>query len=158
MPRASCPGCSGGGEDKEGELAIRLWNLNICIESVDTKCWLAEMTLVITLLPLGTCTFQLVSASHWLAKNWQLSRRGEPQENWMWNSKSRFVVGSPSFLFFPLPERLGELVRRLVMDLHLLAADWSILWWFIDFISWCLSANQIRGKTVRSKLQTRSLS
>ena len=38
MPRASCPGCSGGGEDKEGELAIRLSNLNICIESVDAKC------------------------------------------------------------------------------------------------------------------------
>ena len=61
MPRASCPGCSGGVEDKKGDLAIRLWNLIICIENVDAKCWLAEMTLVITSLPLGTCTFELVS-------------------------------------------------------------------------------------------------
>ena len=69
MPRASCPGCSGGVEDKKGDLAIRLWNLIICIENVDAKCWLAEMTLVITSLPLGTCTFELVSPSRWFGGN-----------------------------------------------------------------------------------------
>ena len=36
-----------GGKRKES-LQLRLWNLNICIEKVDAKCSLAEMTLVMT--------------------------------------------------------------------------------------------------------------
>ena len=32
---------------------VRLWNLNICIENVDAKCWLAQMTSVMTSLPLA---------------------------------------------------------------------------------------------------------
>ena len=32
---------------------ILLWNLNICIENVDAKCWLAQMTLDMTSLPLA---------------------------------------------------------------------------------------------------------
>ena len=43
-----------GGKRKES-LQLRLCILNICIENVDAKCWLAEMTLVLTSLPLGTC-------------------------------------------------------------------------------------------------------
>ena len=39
------------GKRKEN-LQLRLWNLNICIEKVDAKCRLAEMTLVMTSLPL----------------------------------------------------------------------------------------------------------
>ena len=33
------------GKEKEGaeSLQIRLWNLNICIEKVNAKCWLAEI-------------------------------------------------------------------------------------------------------------------
>ena len=34
------------------QLQLRLWNLNICIEKVDAKCLLVEMTLVMTSLPL----------------------------------------------------------------------------------------------------------
>ena len=73
-----------GGKRKES-LQLRLWNLNICIEKVDAKCWLAEMTLVMTSLPLALdfrClfTFALVSASRWLAEIWQLSRRGATGE------------------------------------------------------------------------------
>ena len=34
-------------------LQLRLWNLNICIQKVDAKCWLAEMTLAMTSLPLA---------------------------------------------------------------------------------------------------------
>ena len=49
------------GREKEGELScnslLRLWNLNICIEKVDAKCLLADMTLVMTSLPL-TRVFQ----------------------------------------------------------------------------------------------------
>ena len=78
-------GTLSSGREKEGELATHLWNLNICIEKVDAKCWLAEMTLVMTSLPLALdfrClfTFALVSASRWLAEIWQLSRRGATGE------------------------------------------------------------------------------
>ena len=73
-----------GGNRKES-LNLRLWNLNICIEKVDAKCWLAEMTLVMTSLPLARVfqclfTFALVSDPRWLAKIWQLSRRGATGE------------------------------------------------------------------------------
>ena len=69
-----------GGKSKE-RLRLRLWNLNICIEKVEAKCWLAEMTLVLTSLPLARVfqclfTFALVSSSRWLAEVWQLSRQG----------------------------------------------------------------------------------
>ena len=58
---------------KKESLQQRLWNLNICIEKVNAKCWLAEMTLVITSLPLAPVfqylfTFALVSTSRWLAE------------------------------------------------------------------------------------------
>ena len=43
--------------DSSVEFKLRLWNLNICIEKVDAKCLLAEMTLVMTSLPL-TRVFQ----------------------------------------------------------------------------------------------------
>ena len=84
--RASSPGRSGGGAGKKKEnLQLRLWNLNICIAKVDAKCWLAEMTLVMTSLPSALdfrClfTFALVSPSRWLAEIWQLSRRGATGE------------------------------------------------------------------------------
>ena len=41
-----------GGKRKEG-LQLHLRNLNICIEKVNAKCWLAEMTLVMTSLLLA---------------------------------------------------------------------------------------------------------
>ena len=67
-----------GGKRKES-LQLRLWNLNICNEIVDAKCWLAEMTFVMTSLPLARVfqylvTFTFVSASRWLPEIWQLSR------------------------------------------------------------------------------------
>ena len=46
-------GALAAGQEKEKSLQLRLWNLNICIEKVDAKCWLAEMTLVMTSLPLA---------------------------------------------------------------------------------------------------------
>ena len=94
------------GKRKES-LQVRLWNLNICIKKVDAKCWLAEMTLVVTSSTLARAfqcpfTFALVSASRWLAEIWQLCRRGAtgefPQGNWRWNSDCRDIVASsPSF-------------------------------------------------------------
>ena len=47
-----------GGKRRE-ILQLRLWNLNICIEKVDAKCWLAEMTLVMTSLPVARTCFHV---------------------------------------------------------------------------------------------------
>ena len=84
-------------------LQLRLWNLKICIENVDVKCWLSEMTKVVTSLPLAHVfqwlfTFALVSASRWLADIFkQLSPRWTTG-NWRWDSNSRDVIASsPSF-------------------------------------------------------------
>ena len=92
-----------GGKRKES-LQIRPWNLNICIEKVDAKCWLAEMALR-TSLPLACVfqclfTFALVSASSWLAETWQLSRwraRGILEVD----SNSRDVVASSPIFSCP---------------------------------------------------------
>ena len=44
------------GQKRKESSQLHFWNLNICIEKVDVKYRLAEMTLVITSLPLiGTC-------------------------------------------------------------------------------------------------------
>ena len=82
--QASSPGrSSSGGEEgaRKESLQLCLWNLNICFEKVNAKCWLAEMTLVMKSLPLARVfqclfTFALVSASRWLAEIWRLSRQG----------------------------------------------------------------------------------
>ena len=103
--RASSPGHSKsqGGKRKES-LKLHLWNLNICIEKVNAKiCWLAEMRLVMTSLPLAhvsQClfTFVLISTSRWLVEIWQPSWQGATRELDWWNSNSRGVVeSSPSF-------------------------------------------------------------
>ena len=71
--RASSPGRSGcGAARREKEESSQL---------VDAKCWLAEMTLVMTSIPLARVfrclfTFALDSASRWLAETWRLNRRG----------------------------------------------------------------------------------
>ena len=77
-----------GGKRKES-LQLRLWNLNICIEKVDAKCWLAETTLVMMSLPLARvfqCLFTFAP-----------------------------VLPFPA----PPPERPGELARRLGVMTHL---------------------------------------
>ena len=78
--------------------ALRLWNLNIC---VDAKCSLAETTLVMTSLPLAR-VFQFlftISRSFPLRTDWRKSDSsvdGEPRGNWRWSSNSKL-----SFLFPP---------------------------------------------------------
>ena len=57
----------------------------ICIKKVSAKCWLVEMILVMTSLPLAhvlkcLLTFMLISALRWLAEIWQFSRRGATGE------------------------------------------------------------------------------
>ena len=128
---ASSLRCSGreGGKRKDS-LQLCLWNLNICIKKIDVKCWLAEMTLVMTSLPLA-CAFMcfsmfvyIILCSFTLQADWRKSDRsvnGESQENWRWNSNYREKVASfPSFSR-PAGERPGELARMLVkvmMQVH----------------------------------------
>ena len=93
-----------GGKRKKS-LQLCLWNLNIWIEKVDAKCWLAEMTQVMTSLPIACVFFKINGCLHsclfLLRADWQKSDSsvdGEPQGNWKWNSNSRDVVTScPSF-------------------------------------------------------------
>ena len=84
---ASSPGHPGSraGKGRRACNYVDLWNLNNCIKKVDVKCWLVEMILVMTSLPLAhvlKCffTFMLISALRWLAEIWQFSRRGAKGE------------------------------------------------------------------------------
>ena len=106
-----------GGKRKES-LQLRLWNLNICIGKIEAKCWLAEMTIVVTSLPLA-CVFNvcLHSRSFPFHADWRKSDSTvdeEPQGNWRWNWNSTDVVASSLPFPAPPPERPGELARRLI--------------------------------------------
>ena len=87
-----------GGNGKKS-LQQCLWNLNIPIKKADVKCWLAEMTLVMTPLPLAHVC--LHSHSFPLCADWRKSDssvKGELQGNWRWISNSwDIVVSFPSF-------------------------------------------------------------
>ena len=125
--RASSPGRSVDGAGK-GRIALNyvseIW-ISICIETVDAKCWLAEMTLAMTSLPLTRVfrfvffvfvfffTLALVSASRWLAEIGQLSWRGATG-HWRWNSTSRDVLQALLPFPTPPPKRPGQLARRVV--------------------------------------------
>ena len=104
-----------GGKRKES-LQLRLWNLIICIEKIDAKCWLAEITLVMASLPLARVfqclfTFAFVSASRWLAEIWQSmgSHRGIGGVIQIPEKYLQALLPFPA----PPPERPGELARRL---------------------------------------------
>ena len=116
--RASSSGCSGGRAGKGWDLAttcLEFKYLHRQIEKVAAKCWLAEMTLIMTQFPLA-CVFQclftlsLISASRWLAEIWQLSRRGatgELEVEFKSQRHSCKAVRSPSFScpFAKAPQR-----------------------------------------------------
>ena len=97
------------GKRKEN-LQLRLWNLNIWIEKVDAKCRLAEMTLVMTSLPLF---FNVCLHSHSFPFVLRSSVDGE-KGNRRWNSNSRDLVASSPSFSSPPPERPGELACRLI--------------------------------------------
>ena len=113
------------GQQKEGELATHLWNLNICIKIVKAKCWLVKMTLVMTLLLLAhifQCLFKFVfvSASRWLSDIWQLSWWGATVELEVEFKFQRHHIVSALIPFpAPLPESPWELARRLSRNLFL---------------------------------------
>ena len=77
--RLSVCGALADRREKEGGLTTCFWNLNICIEKVDAKCWLEEMTLVMTSFPWHVFV-SVCLASHWLAEIWQLVRKGATGE------------------------------------------------------------------------------
>ena len=103
-----------GGKKKES-LQLRLWNLNIYIEKVDAQCWSAEMTLVMTSLS----TFVLVSASRWLAENWQLSRRETTRKLEVEFKFQRLIVASSSSFSHSAARAPGKLARKLPEPLSL---------------------------------------
>ena len=79
------PRGAGGGEKRKKGWQLCLRNFNICIENVDVKCCLVELTLVMMSLPLAQVfqclfTFALVSPWRWLAEIWQLSWQGTTGE------------------------------------------------------------------------------
>ena len=101
--RVSSPGRSCGGAGK-GRRAFDYVS-GICNEKVDAKCWLAKLTLVMTLLPLARgfqCLFTLVLVfvSRRLAQIWQLIQLGTTREL---EVEFKFQRGSCklSFLFPP---------------------------------------------------------
>ena len=105
------------GWKRKESLQLRLWNLNICIEKVDAKCWLAEMTLVMTSLLLARVfNLCLHSRSFSLCADWRESDssvNGQPQGNWRRNSNSRDVCSCQLSFFFCRQSSPGKLSRRL---------------------------------------------
>ena len=54
--------CSRARKGRRACKVLRLWNLNSCIEKIDAKCWLAEMTFCkYEVIALGTCFSMFVS-------------------------------------------------------------------------------------------------
>ena len=96
-----------GGKRNEN-LQLRLWNLNICIEKIDVKCWLVEMTLVMTSVPsftwfsmfvyIHTCfRFALIGGNLTAQSTW--CHRGILRQN----SSSRDMVASSLSFSCPAP-------------------------------------------------------
>ena len=109
-----------GGKRTES-LKLRLLNLTIWIEKVDERCWLVEMTLVMTSLPLGTCfsmfvytraRFRFVLIGGNLTA--QLTKRDRGIEVRIQSPETLLQALLP-FLARP-PEGIGELARRLDME------------------------------------------
>ena len=137
------------GGKRKGSLQLQLWNLNICIKKVNAKCWLAEMTLVMTSLPLAhvfQCffTFTLVSASCWLAEIWQLRRGGATGELEVeWNSRD-VVVSSPSF-----SHPAARAPQRACSQASLMSPKWAMTRkWRWGELAWdeCFSTSQVVKK------------
>ena len=92
-------------------------------KKIDAKCWLVEMTLVMTSLPLA-CAFMCFSMFFYiilclfmLHADWRKSDSsvdGESQENWRWNSNCRDKVASSPTFSCPTGERPRKLAHRLV--------------------------------------------
>ena len=93
------------GKRKEG-FQLRLWNLNICIETSLSEMLICGDDISNDVVTLGFCfhvffNVCLHSRLFALCPDWQKSDSlvdGEPQANWRWNSNSSEVVASsPSF-------------------------------------------------------------
>ena len=117
-PVSKVPGALWRRDGKRKEnLQLRLWNLNIWIEKVEAKCRLAEMTLVMTSLPLffNVCLHSRSFHFALIGGNLTAQSTGRRELNWRWNSNSRdLIASSPSFSCAPPPERPGELACRLI--------------------------------------------
>ena len=89
------------GRQKEGELATTSLKFEYLPWKVDAKGWLAEMTLVMTSLPL----------TRWLAKIWQLCRRGATRKLEV-ESKFQRRSYKLSFLFPPRLKTTSPIIHN----------------------------------------------
>ena len=116
------------GGKRNKNLQLRLWNLNICVEKIDVKCWLVEMTLVMTSVPsftwfsmfvyIHTCfRFALIGGNLTAQSRW--CHRGILRQN----SSSRDMVASSLSFSCPAPECPRELAHRLRTPLQAEAAS-----------------------------------
>ena len=137
FPTIVCEQTLRGGAGKGRRACHCHWNLNIC---VNAKCWLVEMTLVMTSLPLARVfrclfTFALISASHWLAEIWQLS----------WLRAHRGIGGE---IQIPLTETYSQSAtesllagypyKRLSTNIALPQITPHIFWSFPNAMSWSI--------------------
>ena len=99
-------------------LQLRLWNLNICIQKVDAKCWLAEMTLAMTSLPLARvfqCLFTFARLVEIRQFSWQ-GATGELEVEFKFQRHS-CIIYSPSFSPVNL-HRSKPLISLVPFNLH----------------------------------------
>ena len=95
---ASSLGCSGGGAERKRNLQLHLWNMNICYEKVDVKCWLALWRHYPWHVFFNVCLHSCLFPLHADWQKFDSPVDGMAQGNWRWNSSSRDVVASsPSF-------------------------------------------------------------
>ena len=123
--RTSSPGRSVDGAGK-GRIALNcvsgIW-ISICIENVDAKCWLAEMTLAMTSLPLARVFRYVFFFIIYISTRFRFALIGG---NWtaQLTGSHRGIGGRiqlrqtylQALLVFPAPpsKRPGELARRVV--------------------------------------------
>ena len=108
--------------EREKERELSTTSSKIEYLKVDSKCWLAEMTLVHDVITLGAC-FHVFSnvclrsrSSPLRADWWKFGRPvdGERPGNWRRNSYSRDVVASSSSFSRPAASAPWRVVRRLL--------------------------------------------
>ena len=115
--------CGAGKEKRACNFVSGIWIS--ASKRIDSKCWLADMKLVMTSLPLARVsqclfTFTLVFASRWLAKIWQLSRRGATKVLDCYSNSRNVVASSPSF-FHPTARSPRKACSQANMKYQLIA-------------------------------------
>jgi len=118
--RGSSAGRSGGGARKGSRACNCVCGIWIyALKFFDAKCWFAEMTLLMTSLPLARVFRCLLhSRSFPLRADWRKSDSSvdrDPQGIWRWNSNSRDVFASSPSFCCPAARAPGLLAPRILL-------------------------------------------